>query len=174
MDTLLKGLLKLSRLGRVAITIERLDMTSLVKSCARSFEYALKERGGAIEVAALPDCRGDAAQVEQIFTNLIENAIKYTPADTPAIVRVRGERRENEAIYWVEDEGIGIDPAYQDKVFEIFHRLEPRASAGDGLGLAIVRRSLDRLRGRIWIEPEPTKGSRFYVALPAAKRSRKE
>jgi PAS domain S-box-containing protein len=170
MDTLLRGLLKLSRLGRMALTIESLDMTSLVKSCARSCEYALKQQGGAIEVAVLPGCRGDAAQVEQVFTNLIENAIKYTPAGTPPIVRVSGERHTDVVVYCVEDEGIGIAPAYHEKVFEMFHRLEPDETPGDGLGLAIVRRCLDRMQGRVWLDSEPAKGSRVYVSLPAARR----
>jgi PAS domain S-box-containing protein len=166
MDRQLSALLKLSRLGRAAITIENLDMDGLVDEIVKSLEYMAKEKGAQITVAKLPPCMADAAQTNQIFLNLIGNALKYLDAQRPGIIQVRGNTRENRVIYCVEDNGVGIPPECQDKIFEIFYRVEQNKCAGEGLGLTIVRQSAEKQSGAVWVESELGKGSRFFVKLP--------
>ncbi|MFO8010466.1 MAG: PAS domain S-box protein [Dehalococcoidia bacterium] len=166
MDSLLGGLLQLSRLGRKPLEIEGIDMNALMETIASIHKYRLTDGNITLEVEDLPSCRGDRDQIDQVFSNLVDNAMKFLAPDRPGFIRVSGERGEGEVVYCVEDNGVGMAANHQDKIFEIFHQLDPQTSAGEGLGLTIVRRILDRHHGRIWLESEAGKGSRFYVALP--------
>ena len=167
-DTLLKGLLQLSRLGRAELDIKRLNMNKLMESVIHTFEFSIEERGVKLEVGDLPPCRGDETRINQLFSNLIDNAFKFLDPDRPGIIKINGTKDDKQAVYCVEDNGIGIAPEYHEKIFEIFERLDPTAGAGEGLGLTIVRGIADRHSGKIWLESEPGKGSRFFVSLPAA------
>ena len=165
LDTLLNGLLKLSRLGRAAMTIEILDMNQIIKHIVYSMEYKIKEANINVIIEPMPDCLGDPSQINQVFSNLIDNAIKYRDKSRQAEIRISGETKGDESIYCVKDNGVGIAAEHQDKIFEIFHRLSPDGIEGEGLGLTIVRRILDRHNGKIWLESEPGKGSIFFVSL---------
>lgn len=165
-DTLLTGLLKLSRLGQVAITIEKLNMSELMAEVVDGFEFQTKEAGVKLEVGKLPPCQGDKAQINQVFSNLIGNALKYLDPERPGVIRVSGGKEDSKAVYTVEDNGIGIAPEHQETVFQIFQRVGSSTSSGEGLGLTIVRRILDRHGGKVWLESEPGRGSRFHVSLP--------
>jgi len=165
-DTLLTGLLKLSRLGQVAITIEKLNMSELMAEVVDGFEFQTKEAGVKLKVGKLPPCQGDKAQINQVFSNLIGNALKYLDPERPGIIRVSGIEEDSNVVYTVEDNGIGIATEHQETVFQIFQRVDPKASSGEGLGLTIVRRILDRHGGKVWLESEPGRGSRFHVSLP--------
>ncbi|SIQ80925.1 PAS domain S-box-containing protein [Alkalispirochaeta americana] len=167
MDRLLKGLLKLSRLGRAALQIDPVDMNTLMKELASSFSFRLGELGACFRVEDLPPCLGDATQLAQIFSNLIDNALKYLDPERSGDVSVSGCLEHGRSIYRVRDNGIGISENHQEKVFELFHRLDPRDSQGEGIGLTAVRQILFRLDGKISVESVPGVGSTFIVSLPA-------
>jgi len=144
-----------------------LDMNAMLAHIAKTVEFQLKQAGTALQVEPLPECRGDATQINQVFSNLIDNAIKYRSSNRPGLIRVSGQVEDGRCIYAVKDNGIGIAPEYQAKVFEIFHRLNPSASEGEGLGLTIAQKILERQEGKIWVESIVGEGSAFFVSLPA-------
>ncbi|WP_462325086.1 PocR ligand-binding domain-containing protein [Desulfoplanes sp.] len=166
MDQLLAGLLRLSRLGRSALDIRVLDMDSLLRDTVENMDFRIRESQSDVRLDGLPSCKGDPVQVGQVFANLVDNALKYRHPDRRGRIRISGQARGGRAVYCVQDNGRGIDPAHLDKVFEIFHRLEPDQGEGEGLGLTIVRRVMDRLGGDVWAESDPDGGSSFFVALP--------
>ena len=145
-----------------------MNMNKMLADVARSMEYQIKEASVTLKIKRLPPCSGDASQINQVFSNLLDNAIKYLDDSRPGVIRISGEIKDNHSVYCVEDNGTGIATAYQDKIFEMFHQLEPEKRSGEGLGLTIVRRILDRHNGKIWVESEPAKGSKFYVSLPTS------
>lgn len=167
MASLLDGLLQISRIGAVKINSESLDMDKVVREILASMEHQIKKDNILVTVDSLPRCKGDLHMLDHVFTNLISNAIKYRDPAKECQMKISGKVKGNMSIYCVEDNGIGIAPAHQKKVFEIFHRLNPETSAsGEGLGLTIVTRVMNRLGGKIWLESEPGIGSKFFIALP--------
>ena len=170
MIELLEGLKHVAAIGRVAINIEQLDINQLIKEMTGTMKFQIQDCGASLIVEQLPGCLGDAAQIRQIFTNLLTNAIKYLSPDRKGRICISGKVENGESIYCIEDNGIGITPNQQKKVFDVFHRVDPsNPASGEGLGLTIVVKILDRQDGRIWVESELGKGSRFYVALPHLK-----
>jgi PAS domain S-box-containing protein len=165
-DVLLAGFLRYSRLGKAALRIERLDMVALLQTIFQAMEFQVKKAGVVLAVESLPDCLGDATQISQVFSNLVDNAIKYRHPDRAPVIRISGSVRDHRAIFIVQDNGIGIASDHQNKIFEIFHRLNPSAGEGEGLGLTIAQRILERQNGKIWVESSPGVGSRFFVSLP--------
>lgn len=167
MDSLLSGLLRLSRLGQASVNIEPLDMNAMLTEVTKSMEYQVKEAGATVDIESLPPCLGDASQINQVFSNILDNALKYLDESRPGMIRIYAKVEDGQCVYCVEDNGAGIAPEHQRKIFEIFHRLEPDRKSGEGLGLTIVRHILDRHNGKVWVESEPGKGSRFFVSLPS-------
>jgi signal transduction histidine kinase len=164
MNVLLDGLLQVSRLGWVEISKKELDMNVLMTGVLKEFEFQRQKQNVTIEVADLPPCSGDPGQINQLFANLIGNALKYADPGRPGMIKVSGQKEGAQTLYCVADNGIGIDPDSMQRIFEIFHQLDPKVG-GEGLGLNIVSKIAERHDGRVWVESEPGKGSRFYVAL---------
>lgn len=168
MDGLISALLQLARSGRAERHPQRLDMNQLLEHVRDVFATQLLESNGSLTVTPLPVCYADPQQLLQIFSNLIDNALKYRAPDRPPQLSVSGWRIEHLAHYQVRDNGVGIAPEDQDRVWNLFHRLSPEGSvAGEGLGLALVRRLVLRNRGRIWLESVAGVGSVFHLELPA-------
>jgi len=170
MDAIINGLLRVSRLGRVALNLERIDMNALVRDVLAVQAFQIQSAGAQVQVDDLPACHGDASLVNQVFSNLLDNALKYRDLARPLEIHFSGRVERGQAVYCVADTGVGIAAEHQGKIWEMFHRLSPDgAVAGEGLGLNVVRRILDRHHGQVWVESEPGQGSRFHVSLPAVK-----
>lgn len=143
------------------------DAAEALASTLASLAGVAAETGSRITADPLPSVRVHAAHLQQLFQNLIGNAIKYRSADRPPVVHVTAERQNGHWIFAVADNGIGIDPAYKENIFGLFKRLHTSDEySGTGIGLAICRRIVDRYHGRIWVESEPRKGSTFRFTLP--------
>ncbi len=166
MEMLLNGLLRFSRLGRVAFTIQPLDVNVMMAEITAAMRFQIDETKSVVTVEDLPNCMGDRAQTGQAFANLLDNAVKYRDPGRPLRVTVSGRVEGGMSVYAVADNGLGIAPDHQVKAFEIFHRLNPESGSGEGLGLTIAQRVLEREGGRIWIEGQEGVGSTFFVALP--------
>ncbi len=170
MDALINGLLQTSRLGRLPIHLTRLNMNALIDIVADAHAYQIDQTHAQIEIDDLPSCWGDAVQINQVFANLVDNALKYRDGDRPLTIHVSGWEEDDRVVYCVEDTGQGIKPEHHDRIWRLFYRLEPRGSVtGDGLGLATVRLIVQRHRGQAWLESKLGRGSRFFVALPIHK-----
>jgi PAS domain S-box-containing protein len=170
MSSLLDGLLQVSRVGSVKVNIKPLDMNMMLADIRHSMEFQINDAGAELIIKDMPDCLGDEAMINQVFSNIIGNALKYLDPDRKGEMIIQGHIENGNCIYCVEDNGIGVDLAHQEKIFELFHRLNPNDSAGgEGLGLTIITRILDRLNGDIRVESEPGKGSKFFVSLPRIK-----
>src|SRR5262249_48151327 len=116
-----------------------------------------------------PKICGHQVVLEAAFSNLLANAIKFVPPETAPQVTIWPEKDEQQIRIWIADNGIGIDPRYHQKIFEVFQRLHPQeAYPGTGIGLAIVHRAIQRIGGDVGVESEPGKGSRFWIRLPRA------
>jgi len=171
MDRLIDGLLRLSRLGRGALRLESLDMSYLWRDVVAAQEFTIQSAGAEVVAAALPSCFGDATQISQVFANLLDNAVKYRDPARPLRVTVSGVLDAGRAVYCVADNGRGIAEKDRDRIWEIFQRAQADGGiAGEGLGLSLVRRVVERHHGEAWLESTPGEGSRFFVALPVEAR----
>lgn len=166
MDSLLAGILKLSRMGRTAMIIKELNMNKLVSDIIKTFEFKIKDMNLNLEINDLPNCKADEIMMIQVFSNLIDNALKYLPDTRPGKIKISGIKKAEEIIYCVEDNGIGIAVEHHQKIFEMFYRLNTSKIKGDGIGLSIIKKTLERHNGKVWVESELDKGSKFFISLP--------
>ncbi len=166
MSSLLNGLLQVSRVGTVEISSQPIDMNKTMGEVLAAIEYQIQENNITVKVETLDGCTSDPNLVNTVFSNLVGNAIKYCDPANEGEIRISSEIENGMSVYCVQDNGIGIKAEYQGKVFEIFHRLDPDDDIeGEGLGLTIVTRIMNRLGGKIWLDSEPGKGSKFFIAL---------
>lgn len=167
MDALLAGLSHLANIGAVKLNIRPLRVNDLVRQVVDAMKFSANEANATIELESLPDCLGDETQINQVFSNLIGNAVKYLAPDRPGHIRISGKLEGDMAQYCVEDNGAGIPERHKSKVFEIFHRVDPHSPvAGEGLGLTTTRRIVERHNGRIRLESKMGCGSKFFISLP--------
>jgi PAS domain S-box-containing protein len=169
MEALVNGLLQLSRIGRQPLVYTAVNVEELVQDVLDSMQGEFTSVDVTVEVESLPQVEADRTRLSQVFSNLIGNAVKYRDPSRQATIWLYGEVRDGWCRYCVEDNGIGVAPEYQEQIFLPFHRLTPREQSDPdsyGLGLSIVDRIVRRHRGRVWVESEPGKGSRFWFELP--------
>ena len=192
MDSLLKGLSHISSLERKELNIVELDMNQIISEILKVFEYKLKESDINVKIdLGLPSCKGDEAQISQVFSNLIGNALKFIHSpigvedkpDRTGEIQIYGWKKGKISTYCIDDNGIGIEEQHLSRIFEIFYRVanapslatnlptaadwQAETPPGDGLGLTIARKILDRHSGKIWVESRVGSGSRFFVSLPS-------
>jgi PAS domain S-box-containing protein len=168
MRRLIDGLLVFSGIGEKPAVPAVTDSAAVMADVLSNLRAVIQESGAVVDCGPLPKVRADPSHLEQVFMNLIGNAIKFRGASAPRI-RVEARQERSQWVFSVSDNGIGINPVYFEKVFELFERLHGGGRyPGSGLGLAIVKKIVERNNGRIWIESEEGKGSRFLFTLDAA------
>ncbi|MCB9606767.1 MAG: PAS domain-containing protein [Polyangiaceae bacterium] len=169
MRRLIDDLLLFSRVQSSAQPASPTALGAVVDEALELLAARIEETGARIDFDDLPTVSADPAQLRQVLTNLIGNALKYLPPDTIPEVRIRAEREDSGWVISVKDNGLGVDPAHHARIFEIFQRLHARdAYPGTGIGLAIVKRVVERHGGRVWLESELGAGATFYFSLPDA------
>jgi|GEM_PF-3527974 len=164
-DKLLLALLKLSRLGRAAINKVDVDMNQLVNTVVSTFEYKVKQENITINIDPLPNCFADEVSVNQVFSNLIDNSIKYRDPNRNSIINISATENGNSVTYCISDNGIGISETEIEKIFDVFYRINPENQHGEGIGLSLIKKTIDRLDGKISVGSEVDKGSKFYITL---------
>jgi light-regulated signal transduction histidine kinase (bacteriophytochrome) len=166
MQGLIKDLLEYSKVGTNGINLKPVDLNLKVDRAVSNLKAAMEESGATVTHDELPTLIADPLQITRLFQNLIGNALKFRGKEKPK-VHVSAERDDNEWILSVRDNGIGIAPEADERIFVIFQRLHTREEyPGSGMGLAICKRIVERHGGKIWVESEPGKGSIFRFTIP--------
>jgi PAS domain S-box-containing protein len=166
MHTLINDLLAYSRVGTRGEPFTPISLNSVLSSATANLEIAIEEGHAVVTHDRLPTVLGDESQLIQLFQNLLGNAIKFRSDATPRI-HVGVEKTKDEWVFSVRDNGIGIDMKYAERIFAVFQRLHAREEyPGTGIGLAVVKKIVERHGGRVWVESEPGNGSTFYFTLP--------
>ncbi|MEE9466134.1 MAG: PAS domain S-box protein [Candidatus Neomarinimicrobiota bacterium] len=169
MQEMIRGMLTYSRVGTTGSQFEPVDCEQVIADITASLKLLITEHETELTHGTLPTVLADRVQIEQVFQNLIDNAIKFHGPDPPRI-DLKAERSGSEWIFSVADNGIGIESEFIEKVFEMFQRLHSRKQySGNGIGLALCQRIIGRHGGRIWAESNLGSGSTFYFTLPAHK-----
>lgn len=168
MGQLIDDLLAFSRLSRQPLSLGPVDMSTLARQVADTVSRDAGDRPIELVVGDLPTVRGEHALLRQVWTNYLQNAVKFTRGRTPARIEVGHQVDNGELIFFVRDNGAGFDMRYGDKLFGVFQRLHrPEEFEGTGVGLAIVKRIVLRHGGRVWAEGAEERGATFYFTLPA-------
>ncbi len=169
MQTLITDLLSFSRVTTTGQPLVATDAGGVLGEVLHDLTGAIEAEGATVEAGPMPRVMADSAQLAQVFANLIGNALKYRRPDVPPLIRVSAER---EGRFWriaVRDNGIGIEPEYFDRIFVLFQRLHTKdAYPGTGIGLAVVKKIVERHGGSVRVESAPNEGSAFSFTLPAA------
>lgn len=166
MQTLIDDLLSYSRMASQPLRLERIDLNDIIAEVRELLAGAIEENSAELDIDDLPVVRGDPTLLKQALANLIGNAIKYR-RDINPVIQVRAERLGERVRISIQDNGIGLDPKFADKIFAPFQRLHSRADyKGTGIGLAIVRQAIQRHGGTVEVESEPGVGSTFIIEIP--------
>ncbi len=170
MRALIQDLLRYSRVGTRARPYQSVDMNAVLAEVKRDLQVAIEESQAVIDAGDLPPVEGDATQLSQLLQNLIGNAIKFHGEASPRIT-IRAHCEGNICHFSVQDNGIGIDARYSERIFVVFQRLHTRTEyPGTGMGLAICKKIVERHGGQIWLESQSGNGADFHFTLPAARQ----
>jgi light-regulated signal transduction histidine kinase (bacteriophytochrome) len=166
MRQLVNDLLTFSRIDTKAVDFTAVNMNKVVDAVRNELHFAIGEADAEVIVDTLPAVLGDESQLKQLLTNLVSNAVKFHNDEKPKI-EISCTKDRNEWTFAVKDNGIGIDPRYHDRVFQMFQRLHTRDEySGTGIGLAVAQKIVERHGGRIWVESEQGRGATFYFTIP--------
>jgi signal transduction histidine kinase len=165
MDRLIAAILNLSRMGYRELEPERLNTGHLVYGTLETLAYQINRHQVTVTVGDLPEIIADRVAMEQIFANLLTNAVNYLDPERPGVIRVTGERLSDETVFRVQDNGIGMPAEDLERIFQVFQRAGALNVPGEGMGLAYVRTLVRRHGGRIWCESEPGNGSTFVFTV---------
>lgn len=161
------ALLEYTRIENFERKIEEIDVQKLIDELINSKQKIINEKKVQIEIDKLPIISSNRVFLIQIFNELIDNALKFNKADNPSLISISYENLENEWLFSVSDNGIGIEESYFEKIFVPFQRLHNKEEfAGTGIGLAIVKRIINNLKGRIWLLSNQNGGTTFYFTIP--------
>ena len=167
MSVLIRDLLEYSRVNTRGEELQNVDSKKAFESAMRNLGSAIKESGASVTHDSLPVVRADKTQLAQLFQNLIGNAIKFRSPERPPQIHVSVQKDQSHWLFRVQDNGIGFEQQYEDKIFMIFQRLHGRGQyPGTGIGLAICKRIIERHGGKIWATSEPDKGTNFFFTIP--------
>ena len=166
MQRLIDDLLTFSRVGTRGGVMEPTDTRAALDEALRNLQAVMSENGARVTIGDLPTVRADPSQLVQLFQNLVGNALKFRRPDELPRINISAEYLGKEWRFTIQDNGIGIDPQYADKVFIIFQRLHTRKEyPGTGIGLAVCKRIVERHGGRIWMESTHGQGTSFFFTL---------
>ena len=173
MSQLIDDLLAFSRIGRAELKVSRIDCEALVQQVITDMPTDLTDRHIVWTIESLPSISGDVNLMRQVWANLLANAVKYTRPRAQANITISAVTQDDEVIFSVADNGVGFDPAYADRLFGVFQRLHSEQQfEGTGVGLANVRRIIQRHAGRTWADSKPNDGATFYFSLPLRRPAR--
>ncbi|MBP7651817.1 transporter substrate-binding domain-containing protein [Candidatus Dependentiae bacterium] len=168
MDFLISGLLKLSRIGRTQVKLTSVKINKLFQDILKSLTIKLQDNSCEIKITDMPDCIGDMNLLNQVFTNLIDNAVKYKKKSEILKINISGKIEGNNAVYCIEDNGTGISENNLEKIWKLFYRAcDDNSIEGEGLGLTIVKNIVQKHSGKVWVESELGKGTKFFISIPA-------
>ncbi|MGF7119256.1 PAS domain S-box protein [Methanobacterium oryzae] len=163
----IEGLLEYSRVATKGEEFKPVDINIILNQTIKILHTSIKESNAIITHDELPNVKGDADQLQRVFQNLISNAIKFRKSEEPLKIHISARKENNEYIFSISDNGIGIEEQYSERIFTIFQRLHTREKyKGTGIGLSIVKRIIERHGGRIWVESSFGVGSTFYFTIP--------
>jgi PAS domain S-box-containing protein len=168
MDTLINGLLQLSRTGQIQLNIQKINVKQLIDKVLKTFDYQLTACNAKIQLYEIHNCRADENQINQLFSNLINNAYKYRAADRQLKIEITSVVQFNKVIYSISDNGIGIEESKINRIWDMFYRIDPvNDEKGEGLGLSLAKQIAGKNNGKIWVESKIGIGSTFFVELPS-------
>jgi light-regulated signal transduction histidine kinase (bacteriophytochrome) len=163
---LIDDLISFSRMGRREMMDTACDLTALTREVYEQFDPTVRGRVKRFDLKPMPSAAGDAPMLRQALFNLLDNALKFSGTRPEPAIEVGGSTAGGWNTYYVKDNGIGYDPRHADKLFQVFQRLHGSEEfEGSGVGLALVKRIVERHGGKVWAETTPTEGSTFYFTL---------
>ncbi|MDD3077856.1 MAG: PAS domain S-box protein [Paludibacter sp.] len=166
MDNLISSLLQISRTGRVELHIANVNVEKLLHTIITTKNYQISELNASVVFGKIADCYGDEQQLNQLFSNIIDNALKYKHPERIPEICISSTCTINKVVYCIQDNGIGISERNINKIWDVFYRVNPMNNIqGDGIGLSLAQRIVSKHKGKIWVESQLEVGSKFYIEL---------